>query len=148
MREATVEYHDDDYNVQLVVVQCSLERGFRRSALQAENAVFLKKRESEGGAIEFQERYVAFHTHPECIAATKEIHNLDGAAMQFPDTTITLEDFLKLPEALIVLWEKAVYALNPHWVPELPSVLKKKIDQGELNRGGSDQGEVKEPGNS
>ena len=32
--------------------------------------------------------------------------------------TITLEQFLELPEALYVIWEKAAYEVNPTWAPQ------------------------------
>lgn len=33
----------------------------------------------------------------------------------FADWPISFEDFLELPETLVIDWENAVYELNPHW---------------------------------
>lgn len=56
---------------------------------------------------------------PDLIAATVEAEGL-------PSWPLDFEDYLKLPEDLNLAWEKAVYALNPHWaeVPEVPDEKK------------------------
>ena len=135
MKQGLVEYKDDDYHVKITVVQCSLAQGFRRNAAHAINAAKMKVRETEGKIPGFQERYVAFRTHPELVGATTEVQNLEDAKVQLPAEP-TLEEFLELPEALILVWERVVYQMNPHWVPEMPK-----------EKGGKEEakGEVKEP---
>ena len=142
MKQGLVEYKDDDYHVKITVVQCSLAQGFRRNAAHAINAAKMKVRETEGKAPGFQERYVAFRTHPELVGATTEVQNLEDTKVQLP-VEPTLEEFLELPEALILAWERVVYTLNPHWIPEMPKVPEKKEEGKEEAKG-----EVPEPGSN
>lgn len=49
-------------------------------------------------------------TYPDLVSAT-----VSAQGLPWP---LTFEQFLDLPDALVGPWERAVYALNPHWLPE------------------------------
>lgn len=42
-------------------------------------------------------------------------------------TTLDFETFLALPERFVIQWEKAVGALNGHWLPEVVAEAKKEV---------------------
>jgi len=146
-RESVVEYRDDDYNIEITVVQASLERGFTRASLSQRMDAQLRARKIEEGAEignELQYRFVAIRTYPEVMAATKQIKNVpdaSGKSTSQLSLPMSFEDFIALPEALVMLWEQAVYAMNPHWVPKRP---KEEAEGGEAEK----QGEPKEPSSS
>lgn len=56
-------------------------------------------------------------TYAACVCSVAEVENLD------PD--ISIDDFLELPDELVLLWEDAAYRANPHWLPQ--PVQDKKI---------------------
>ena len=146
MRTRTVAYKDDGYDVELVVRQMSLGGGFRRLALRSREAARFKERFKEPGedaANYLQLHWVAHFMLPACLGAT-EIKNLDADKIQVLDE-MDLDDFLALPEAMVILWENAVYECNPHWMPRM-----KEDEQGEAREPGDDSSstESSSPGSS
>lgn len=47
----------------------------------------------------------------------------------FAEWPISFEDFLALPEQVVIPWEDAVYRLNPHWRPDNQTSEEKKESQ-------------------
>ena len=121
MRTRTVVYKDDDYDVELEVCQVSLVQGFRRIALHSRELARLKERGQEA---DLMVQWVAIRSLPDCLACTN-IKNLSKDKKQLP-TELSLDEFLALPEALVIVWEQAVYECNPHWLPQ-----RKEPEQGE-----------------
>lgn len=115
MRESKVEYSDDSYDVVITVRQTSLAASFKRQALYVKQAAEILKKEKEGGTVSIYERYAALRTLPELYGATVEIVNAKDAKLKLPEE-MGLDDFVQLPEALIILWERATYEVNPQWM--------------------------------
>ena len=115
MRESKVEYSDDDYDVVITVRQSSMASSIKRQVLHGKQAALLKQREKEGESVPFHYRYYALQTLPQLFGSTVEIVNAKGAKLKLPDE-MGIDEFMELPEALVVLWEKATYGVNPHWM--------------------------------
>jgi hypothetical protein len=58
-------------------------------------------------------------TYPDLLAATVEIKGMNKP---------TFEEFLDLPDTLVMKWEQAVYRLNPHWLPGSQEQQEKKAE--------------------
>jgi hypothetical protein len=138
MRRGLVTYHDDDFNVEIVVRQCTYGEAFRRGAVYAASSALVEKWEKDGRQVDIVTQYAAKRVYPCVIAATVEIRNLEGAKTELR-AEISFEEFLTLPDGLVGVWEQMVYKMNPHWIqrtePEPESEEAK-------------QGEAKEPGNN
>ena len=132
MRERTLVYKDDDYDVEIVVRQASYGDGFRRYAIISREQARWKEQE-EGGLADWNRHWAAFRVLPAFTCATVKIKNLDPEKQQLV-SEMDLDVLLDLPEALVILWEKAVFECNPHWVPT-PAVE-------------DESGEAQEPGES
>jgi len=115
MRERTVVYKDDDYDVEIVVRQASVEDSFRRMSLHSREKARLTGREGEEFYLPL--RWTALRTYPELVSCTAEIKNLDADKKQL-SSDLSLDDFLQLPEALVFTWEGATYECNPHLMPQ------------------------------
>jgi len=136
MRQSTVEYVNDDYDVELVVREATTADAFRKGALARKFATELGINLGEAGGvkgIELMRVHVATRFLPECISATVEVKNRDKEKTQLK-LDLTVDDFLALPEALVMLWQEAMYALNPHWFPkradESGEAKQPEIDSG------------------
>ena len=127
MRERTVVYKDDDYDVEIVVRQAALSAGFRRTALQSREMARLKEKDKVEGAEGYLVQWAAFRTLPDCLCASVEVRNLDKEKTQL-SSEMDLDQFLSLPEALVIVWEQAVYECNPHWMP----IPKEEEKSGEV----------------
>lgn len=101
MKTTTVEYRDDDLTVRLVVARANIQAGMTRTRLQ----VVSDAQPDEDQDVQLLRRF----TYPDVIAATVEAEGIPWP--------LSFEDYLALPERLGVMWEQAVYDLNPHWVP-------------------------------
>jgi len=146
MKEQIVVYKDDDYDVEIAVRQVSYGEGTRRYALISREQARLKEREKKGDVADWGIQWAALRLLPACTCATVEIHNLpreriktlevaldkatDDEAIEKIHAKIEklkgmkelqqemdLDEFLALPEALVIHWEQAVYGCNPHWLP-------------------------------
>lgn len=113
MEQATVEYHDGDYNVTIVVQQATVRMGWHRATLIAQYEGQLKQLPADEQA-DLATRYTVYRTLPELMAATLRIKN--GKDSKRLDKNISLKEWFELPEALVMVWEQAVYKINPHWV--------------------------------
>lgn len=116
MRESKVEYSDDSYDVTITVRQASLSDAFKKYALAAKQEAEIQRRDDEGDPVDFRVRWAARRTLPDLYGATVEIINAKGAKLKLPEE-MGIDDFMQLPEALIILWERATYGVNPHWMP-------------------------------
>lgn len=130
-----VRYRDEEYNVLIHLRQARVIEGMKRGQIIQERlgAETVKTvAEGEGAPVPtldtLTSRLVSFYTYPACIAATTSVDNLksytgaDGKKHPFTDgkelaADIPFDEFLELPEALVVLWEEAALELNPHWMP-------------------------------
>ena len=138
MEQATVEYQDSEYNVTILVQQATVRMGWQRATLTAHFEGQLKQLPAtEQG--DLATRYIVFRTIPELLAATVHIKNSKGAKKKL-DKGLSLQEWLDLPEALVLNWERAVYKLNPHWVIKPPEEEK----QGEAPKPGDNSNSTKD----
>lgn len=96
-RTLTVTHKDQT----VVVGAATVRQGMERTQLRLEGR---KVEESDTGL-----SILRLFTYPDLAAAT-----VSATGIPWP---LTFEQFLELPDALVGQWEKAVYALNPHWLP-------------------------------
>ena len=115
MRESKVEYSDDDYDVVITVRQSSMASSFKRQVIRGKQAALLEKRQEEGEAVPPHYHYYALRTLPELFGSAVEIVNAKDAKLKLPDE-MDIDEFMELPEALVILWEQATYGVNPHWM--------------------------------
>lgn len=59
-------------------------------------------------------RFLRFVSYADVVAATP-------AGQGFEQWPLTFDAYADLPEAWLIAWEAAVYALNPHWLPAPPA---------------------------
>lgn len=113
MRQTTqvVEFEGDGVKARLTVAAATVRMGIERTIMQNGARRF----EDEPG-VALLRRF----TWPDLVASTVEgeieIEN-GGAVKVRPVFDLTFEEWLELPEALVISWETAVYELNPHWLP-------------------------------
>jgi len=129
MRKAVIVYDDDDFHVKITLSQATGLMGIRRTVLSGQEAD--KPFSLSANVQERIDRIYRTVTYPACLASVVSI-DYPEKSMGLPED-MSADDFMHLPEALIVLWEKAALELNPHWVPEFM-----KTKEAEL-------GESKEP---
>jgi hypothetical protein len=115
MRERTVIYKDDSYDVEIVVRQATLGASFKRIKLRSREQAQMKAKDAEVSSDPLM-LWTAFRALPDCLGATVEIRNLDKEKQQL-STELSFDEFLELPEALIMLWQESTYEVNPHWLP-------------------------------
>ena len=108
---------DDDRTITLKLVRATALIGMRRSVLAYQSRSEMKQDEPDEAV-----RILRTVTYPDLIAPVVEQTGFD----QWP---ISFEDFCDLPDDLVVVWERAVYALNPHWntLPEAQVDAEKKV---------------------
>lgn len=158
METKVIQYKDSEFNVEIVVRKARLIDGIRRTVLIArERALMLaaygvKPKDDDAketaelqaaAAMSGEESYLwvyRMHTYPPCVAATVEIKNLEGAEVEL-SKDISPEDFLELPEALVMQWESGVLEINPHWIFR----SAKEVKAGETPE---EAGEENEPADS
>jgi hypothetical protein len=114
MRERTVIYKDDSYDVEIVVRQATLRQSFVRTKMYSREKAQMKARDAEVQSDPLM-MWTAFRALPDCLGATVEIRNLDKEKQQL-STELSFDEFLELPDALIIMWQEAAYECNPHWV--------------------------------
>lgn len=101
MIQKTISFKDSSLDVCLTVSEADVLAGMKRTRLKYEG-LSLEGEDSD-------RRLLRLYTFPDLIAAT-----VAAEGIPWP---LDFEDYLNLPDALGALWEKAVYALNPHWLP-------------------------------
>ena len=107
MKSEIVTY--DKYKIK--VVEADAETGMLRTILQ-EDAI---AQENVAGGSNPDIRAVSrriLHTilYPAMIAASEPIKG-------FESWPISFDEYRKLPEQLVILWEEKVFGLNKHWQP-------------------------------
>lgn len=112
LQTSEIQYRDSFYDVTLVVKQGNLADGMRHAALQGESmrageAVKLDLPGSLGDLI-------AIHIRPSCLAS---LHSVENRGERKVTKEPTLDEFMEYPDALVDLWQTAVWELNPHWSP-------------------------------
>jgi len=117
VRESKVEYSDDDYDVVITVRQSSMASSIKRQVLHGKQAALIAQREKEGEPVSIIYRYYALQMLPQLYGSTVEIVNAKDAKLKLPDE-MDIDEFMELPEALVVLWEEAALGVNPHWLPQ------------------------------
>lgn len=129
MTTKVIQFKDDEYDVTLTVRSATVLDGMTRSVLIAQ--IFAQPFDASKAEIKARlRRVLLIHTHPACIAVT-DFENRE--AKKVLDATLTSEDFLGLPEVLVLEWENVVFELNPHWEAERSSKKETKGEAAEPN---------------
>jgi len=129
MTTKVIQFKDDEYDVTLTVRSATVLDGMTRSVLIAQ--IFAQPFDASKAEIKARlRRVLLIHTHPACIAVT-DFENRE--AKKVLDATLTSEDFLGLPEVLVLEWEHVVFELNPHWEAERSSKKETKGEAAEPN---------------
>ena len=100
MKTETIRYNEDGYDVTITVSQATVLMGMKRTRLQIEG--------NEADEQDENRRLLRILTYSDLMAATIEAEGL-------PSWPLDFEDFLTLPEKMVIEWERAVYDLNDHW---------------------------------
>ncbi len=148
MATREVRYRDEEYNVIIHLRQARVVEGMKRTQIIQDN-LELATIEAKAKGEDLPEptvqnlaiRVIRFFTYPACLAATASIENpksytdADDKSHPFVGKKlvpeVTLEEFMELPEAMVLMWEEAAYELNPHWVPQLRPVEPKEEEKEE-----------------
>ena len=111
MKKTVVTYKDDEYDVELTVRQATVMDGMDRSAKMA--LIHAQPFDAEGATATARfRRYMLMQTYAACLSVTEIVNH--GTKKLKPD--ISPEDFLELPDSLVLVWDRAVFELNSHWV--------------------------------
>jgi len=111
MKKVVVTYKDDDYDVELTIRQATVMDGMDRSA----NMALIHAQPFDVGKASNTDRFRRFmlmQTYSACLAVTEIVNH--GTKKLKKD--ISPDDFLELPDGLVVPWDNTVFELNPHWV--------------------------------
>jgi hypothetical protein len=121
MIHQVVEYHNDEWDVRLVVTQATVREGVTRTIRQqvARSEVGDTPPDPKLDPVGFGLYVLQVMTLPDLLAATIEQSGL-------PSWPLSFEDFLTLPDSFNSEWEQAVYKLNPHWLNLEPPPDEKK----------------------
>lgn len=154
MKTKVFLYEDNDYDVSITVTAATVLVGSRRASIIGQQHTALamllwgKKTDTDGKLVDeyigndenFSKYLIRTNTYPACIAGTVKIENLldsegPGGEKIGLNLDITPEDFMELPEELVVTWLEAIYELNPHWAPTpAPGTAPaEQIEAGEEN---------------
>ena len=91
----------------IVVAAATVRMGIARTLMQRAG----RRSEDEPGVGLLRQ-----FTWPDLVVASiKGEIEVEGEVKLVSD--LTFEEWLELPEALVISWEKLVYELNPHWLP-------------------------------
>ncbi len=100
LKEGTVVYEKGEIRIELLVGEASVLMGMRRTRLRMEG----RRAEEEDP----DRALLRVFSYPDMLAATKTAEGIPWP--------LGFEEFLALPEGLLVMWEEAVYELNPNWL--------------------------------
>jgi hypothetical protein len=103
MHEKTVSYDLDGQTVTITVTRATAYTGVKRSMLSYDGMKNSPKTDDDAM------RVLRTLTYPDLVAPVKE-----AIGIPWP---ISFDEFIALPDDLVVLWESAVYEVNPHWSP-------------------------------
>ena len=153
-----IRYQDEEFNVQIYVKRSSVQAATTRAVLQQQQIEAMVGRNiirpgKTEGSFEVDGKTMAEYmvrtgTYPACIAATHTIKNLwtdeELRARASTDdvmevvarpkllyATISIDDFMDLPEALVDEWISAVYEVIPHWAPVSADQTPEEKEAGE-----------------
>lgn len=112
LRTEVVEYRENELEVRLTVSEATTLIGLRRTRLKVDQSKI-----EEGDP---DRALLRVFTYPDLVAPVVETSGLDWP--------LDFESFAGLPEQLVILWEAAVYRLNPHWLPAGGDPQEKKVD--------------------
>lgn len=98
----------DNLDVSLTVVRVNVERGILRAMLISQARKDHTPPDPDADLIAHGRYLLATQIYPSLIAATVETTGFDHWPPSF-------DEYLALPEELDIIWEDAVYDLNPHW---------------------------------
>jgi len=129
VNEETFEYKSDKLNVVFTVRQATVFDGMNRSVLLSQMYSTTPSGE-DMSEVERLRRMLLIRTYPACLAVTSVINRGDDAILM----DMTPEEFLQLPDVLVMQWEEVVFRLNPHWV------IRRRSSQENVP-----EGEAKEP---
>ena len=117
MPHKKVTYSDERVTAEVEVIQATVLDGMRRMSMQME-AREANKAESD------QDRIILrVLVYPDLIAAAGSGSiTVDNEPLPWPPS---FDDFIGLPEAFVSQWDRAVYELNPHWMPDAQDAEKK-----------------------
>jgi hypothetical protein len=102
VKTQTVEFDNGTVKARIVVSEATAMQGIKRSRLAF-----------EAGNIDDPDlRLLRGFYYPALLAGARQIE-INGA-LGDP----VFDDFAALPELLVKQWEDAVWALNPHWLPQ------------------------------
>lgn len=101
----TIEYDQDGVTASITVAAATVRMGIERTLMQYGARQLAQDDSPEVGLLRRM-------TWPDLMAATTG-GEIDGR----PVIHLTFQEWLELPESLVISWEKAVYELNPHWLP-------------------------------
>lgn len=71
-------------------------------------------------------------SYPDCtspvISSSGILQLEDGSTLDFSHPPLNFEEFCRIPDQLLILWEATVYEVNPHWnpTPPAPAEVEKK----------------------
>ena len=87
---------------EILVKEATVIAGMRRSRMRRDGTM--------AGEMDNDKRILLIITYPDlvCVSEGKK-----GFAHWPP----SFEEFIELPEALVIEWEQIAYELNPHWQP-------------------------------
>lgn len=113
-----VNYDDGAVRAQLEIAPATVLTGFRRGVLQ-------RLRDADDpNDVALLRRF----TWPDLKAATTAGHiHWDQGEINVSD--LTFEQWIELPEALVVEWENVVYEVNPHWMPVAEGNSQRRTDR-------------------
>lgn len=104
-RVRVVEYAEEGFAARLIVAAATVRMGIERTLMQ-HGARQLGQDDPP------QVSLLRRITWPDLVAATVE-----GQINGRPVWDLTFDEWLDFPEPLVIAWERAVYELNPHWLP-------------------------------
>ncbi len=102
MKQKTIEYHDEELNVSLVIGRATVRTKIEREKLSGQ-AFENSKPVNPDLNVHYRQAVI----YPACIAATLEAPGLDWP--------LSFDQFLDLPDELVDAWYAAVLEVNPHW---------------------------------
>lgn len=121
MNSRPIHYDDGVIQADLVVTQANLRMGLARTRLQVQGEDATQAETDPDLLI------LRTYNYPDMIAATTGTLTIDGQQVAWPPS---FEVFINLPDKLGGVWERAVYELNGHWLPEKVDEKKASSSSG------------------
>lgn len=109
MEGKTYEYEDDFYKVTATIDRATLRIGQKRTRLLSVRGDVLG---DDADEVDFW----SYRMFVDIVSATSKLTNNRGGEAKVP-WPLTYDQFLDLPEMMVMGWHDAVVEVNPHWVP-------------------------------